>query len=266
MMDEWLYKATDARRNGRSRPSFEETKALAEKEGVLCRSERTATGGRVANVSSVKAGDILHIFFRRRGEPAPLFIGSFRVLDPGLSRVEKTALASITEPPLVARLRRAYEIPEGEPVTGWRIESARDVDAPDLDEPNVVKFLGEQPTLVRYFQSKSSEDRLVSCLAAHLAVLPKPFRLIHGPLLVTLERWSYGVTVAKLPAARLIGEAFDEASAMEALAERIEEFVHTHIWDAQSGRLGGTLLKQWVALTALIDVSGVPGTEQRASA
>jgi hypothetical protein len=101
------------------------------------------------------------------------------------------------------------------------------------------------------------EDRIVSTVTAQVPNLPDPLRLLHGPLLVTVETWSYGVTVARLPAAILAGEGLDDRSAMEALTGNIAEFVEVHLPHARSGRLGGTLAKQWAALTAMVDVSAV---------
>ena len=102
-----------------------------------------------------------------------------------------------------------------------------------------------------------AKDHVVAALSAQLPLLPAPLRFVHGPLLVTIETWSDGTVVARFPAARLFGEGHDDASAIEALSDRIAEFVQTHLVHAHAGRLGGTLAKQWAALTAMIDVSAV---------
>lgn len=121
---------------------------------------------------------------------------------------------------------------------------------PTPKEPDVEKFLRYTPTLVPY-----PEDRIVSTVTAQLPLLPDPLRLSYGPLLVTIETWSHGVTVARLPAAILVGEGRDDREALEALAENIAEFVEVHLPHAQAGRLGGTLAKQWASLSAMVDIS-----------
>ena len=70
-MAEWLYKATNAVLN-RAR-----TKALA-RRGFLCRSAYNVNGHWIANVRAVKAGDIIHFYFREGQELVGL--GAYEVV------------------------------------------------------------------------------------------------------------------------------------------------------------------------------------------
>lgn len=259
-MSEWLYKARDRASNGDPRPSYEATRSFAIDDKILARSARTSDNSAwIANVRAVHEGDVLHIFYKQQARPRVRFLGSFRVQGPGAARFNAECdLASVEDPVLVDRLRAAYATPADVPMTGWLIEPVSDVRTPAAKEPDVAKFLRETPTLVPYH-----EDRIVATVTAQLPVLPAPLRLLHGPLLVTIETWSYGVTVARLPAAGLMGEAQDDRAALEALAENIAEFVAVHLPHAREGRLGGTLAKQWAALTAMVDVSALTAESTR---
>lgn len=259
-MAEWLYKATD----GDPNPDYESTRAFVVEDGILCRSAKKVTDAWISNVQYVKAGHIVHMFFRQRsGKPAVHLVGSFRVRDPGAARLnDECDLALVQDADLEQRLRAAYAMDPGEQVTGWLLEPAHDVHAPSQEEPEVAWFLQHQPSLVKYHGAAPAsdvlpKDRILASVTAQLPTLPAPLRLIHGPLLVTIETWSEGGTVARFPAARLYGEGHDDASAMEALSERIAEFVESHLLHAYAGKLGGTLAKQWSALTAMVDVSAV---------
>lgn len=263
-MKEWLYKARDVASSGDPRPDYERTRAFAVDDGLLCRSAYAKNGDLIANVQHVKTGDIIHVFFRQHSpQRAVLFIGSFRVRDPGAARLNDDCdLAIVDENDLARRLRAAYGTGSEELVTGWLLEPAQNAHEPSQEEPEVAEFLSWQSTLVEYrgpvpASGTMPKDRAIASITAQLPILPAPLRLIHGPLLVTIETWSDGMIVARFPAARLFGEGHDDASAMEALSERIAEFVETHLLHAHAGKLGGTLAKQWSALTAMVDVSAV---------
>lgn len=267
-MAEWLYRATD----GDARPDHETTRALAVEEGILCRSAKATNGAWIQNVQHVKAGHVLHLFFRQRGrEPAIHLIGSFRVRDPASARWSPDCdLALVQDARLEQRLRAAYKMAPEEHVMGWLLEPAPGVRSPSPEEPEVAAFLQQHSSLVEYHASEPAsevvpKDRILTSITAQLPMLPAPLRLIHGPLLVTIETWSDGIVVARFPAARLYGEGHDDASAMESLAERLVEHVNTHLLHAHAGKLGGTLARQWGALTAMVDVSAVrvPMEEQR---
>lgn len=262
-MTEWLYKAREVQSGDAPRPDFDTTRAFAVKDGILCRSAFDRNGHWIPNVQAVKAGHVIHLFFKPHAPQAHQLIGSFRVRDPGDTRLNDGCdLALVKDADLERRLRDAYGIATEERVTGWLLEPAEDVLAPSPAEDEVAKFLREMPTLTEYHgPSPVSEsvpkDRIVSSVSAQLPTLPAPLRFLHGPLLVTIETWSDGTVVARFPAGRIYGEGHDDASALEALAERIAEFVETHLLHAHAGRLGGTLVKQWAAITAMIDVSAV---------
>lgn len=120
----WLYKARDVAASGEPRPDADRTRAFAFEDGILCRSAYTRAGDRSAwipNVQNVDAGDILLLFFRQiAAQPSILFLGSFRVREPGDTRLnEDCDLAVVKDPGVEERLRAAYGIPLDEPVTGW---------------------------------------------------------------------------------------------------------------------------------------------------
>jgi hypothetical protein len=102
------------------------------------------------------------------------------------------------------------------------------------------------------------EPMLVGYGNALLAVLPEPLKLRHGPLLVSVERWSDGNVVARLPAARLYASGRTEAEALSELAADIADLVQ----DLTEGphataRLGGAMLETWRALTVFVDAPGL---------
>jgi hypothetical protein len=101
---------------------------------------------------------------------------------------------------------------------------------------------------------------MVSSVNAALPVLPMGLRLKHGPILVTLERWSDGVVVARLPAARLEAEAERDADALDNLSELIADLVRDIAITHKGRPLGGAILRQWRALEALIDASQLETT------
>jgi len=151
----WLYKARDVAASGEPRPGADKTRAFAVDDGILCRSAYTRAGERPAwipNVQNVEAGDILLLFFRQlSAQPAILFLGSFRVLDPGSLRLNESCdLAVVKDPGLMERLRAEYGIPRDEPVTGWLLTPAPDVIPPAQDEPAIEEFLARRASLVEY--------------------------------------------------------------------------------------------------------------------
>jgi hypothetical protein len=262
-MTEWLYKAKEVPSGDAPRPDYETTRAFAVNDGILCRSARNKKGYWIDNVQWVKAGHVIHLYFKQHSKAAYDLIGSFHVSDPGAARVEEGCdLAFVSDAELEQRLRAAYRMKPEERVMGWLLTPAQDVQAPSFEEEDVEKFLHEQPTLVKYrrpapVSETFPKDRILTAVSAQLPTLAAPLHFIHGPLLVTVETWSDGTVVARFPAGRLYGEGHDDATAMEALSERITEFVETHLFHAHAGKLAGTLAKQWAALTAMIDVSAV---------
>lgn len=102
----------------------------------------------------------------------------------------------------------------------------------------------------------SGRHRVFGLAKATIAVLPCPLRLLHGPLPVTLETWSYGVVVAHLDD---VGLWADGTSADEALiaisAEVAEFFADVSDATAKGVLLGGPLAKQWATLCALVAAS-----------
>jgi hypothetical protein len=90
---------------------------------------------------------------------------------------------------------------------------------------------------------------------AHLPVLPDPLRLIHGPLLVTLHWWGANDVVADLPACAIHGEGETDTAALEDLADVLHEWAQGIAELGGEEKLGGALLRQWKAFTAMVDVS-----------
>ena len=113
--------------------------------------------------------------------------------------------------------------------------------------------------VVPLFQSTvESEPNIVSTVNAQLPRLPSPLRLIHGPLLATVETWSHGIVVARLPLAALYAEGDNDSVALAELGQEILEFaqaVSAKIADGE--QIAGPLEYQWRALTSVVDVSGL---------
>jgi len=187
-MKEWLYKATEVRGDDAPRPDYETTRALAEKDGIICRSAYSANRAWIPNVQYVKAGHVIHFFYRRPGARHE-FVGSFSVLDPGVARLNDDCdLALVQDPDLEQRLRDAYGAKVGERITGWLLEPAPDMQPPSPEEPDVAKFLREMPTLTAYHGSLPYEATRIRRLYVRgyrsikeldLADLP-PIVVLHG--------------------------------------------------------------------------------------
>lgn len=102
-----------------------------------------------------------------------------------------------------------------------------------------------------------TEDTVVRAVNTHLALLPAPLKFKQGPLLVTIETWSDGVTQARWPETALYGEGASDALALDALRERIAEFAQDMVSRMARATVKGPLLQQWGAFVELIDVSGL---------
>ena len=90
---------------------------------------------------------------------------------------------------------------------------------------------------------------------AMLLELPKPLRLLHGPIPVTVETWADGSVVARWPEAALYGEGESEVAALWDLAETLHDAVSLVVADrAGGGDLADALGERWRALTALVGV------------
>ena len=153
-MREWLYKARDVARNGEPRTSYDVTRDFAVQDGVLCRSARSTADppALIPNVQKVGVGDVIHMFYRQHVPNKMVrVIGSFRVRDPGALRLEEGLELALTgEGDLARRLRVAYGVKPGKQVTAWFLEPAADVVTPVKGDPEVAKFLRQNPTLVEY--------------------------------------------------------------------------------------------------------------------
>jgi uncharacterized protein (DUF433 family) len=142
-MTEWAYKANEKRR------SIEDTGRLADEYGFLARSAHRQDERAVAYVGKVKAGDVVHFYYRskRRGI---VELGSYRVLpaetprfpaalgDAGLVQV-----AEIAANDALLGFLRAAPTHDGETgykrdprlgvFTGFRIERIADLSPPKFD-------------------------------------------------------------------------------------------------------------------------------------
>jgi hypothetical protein len=110
------------------------------------------------------------------------------------------------------------------------------------------------------FALPAREPVLAGTTTAILPILREGMALRHGPLLVTIDVWSDGSVVAKLPAARLHAYGETAADALSSLADEIAETVE----DLARGphhevRLGGAMLDTWRTLSALVDFPGLDG-------
>ena len=105
---------------------------------------------------------------------------------------------------------------------------------------------------------RTRQPTLLHVVNAQLPILPEPLRLLHGPLLATVETWSDGTVVARLPVAALYGEGDSDTLALDDLAEGIGDFVASVSELLRNGdQIGGPLATQWRALIAMVDVSAV---------
>ena len=97
-------------------------------------------------------------------------------------------------------------------------------------------------------------DRILFVCTGQLAALDAPLRLKYGPIAVTLETWSDGVVQARWPEAALHGEGENDALALDALRERIQEFVR-EVLQAGPERVDGPLLRHWRAVEGMVEIS-----------
>jgi hypothetical protein len=154
-MNQWLYKATDTEiEEGHRRPDFETTRAFAVRDGILCRSPYNRANGHKANlVWRVRADDVIHLYYSQYNPTRAVhFAGSFRVLRPSADvRFDpECALAHVRDQNLVRRLVEAYQIPDGDVVTGWLVAPVSPSMEPDEDEEQLRKFLRGTNTLAGY--------------------------------------------------------------------------------------------------------------------
>ena len=106
--------------------------------------------------------------------------------------------------------------------------------------------------------TKYAEPTIVHCVNAQLPVLPDPLRLLHGPLLATVETWSDGSVVARIPSLALYAAEESDTLALAELAEEVLAFA-TDVFKmlANHEEIAGPLDYQWRALIAMVDVSGL---------
>ena len=162
-MTEWAYKANEKRR------SIEDTRRLADEYGFVARSAHRQDERAVPFVREVKAGDIVHFYYRSRRERAIVALGSYRVLPAEAPRfpaaLGDAALVQVAEiaanGALLDVLRAApthdggtgYKKDPGLGVfTGFRIERIADLSPPTFD----VWHFPQKGTLTR----KRTEARI----------------------------------------------------------------------------------------------------------
>jgi hypothetical protein len=100
-----------------------------------------------------------------------------------------------------------------------------------------------------------SGPSIVSTVSALLPLLPPPLALRHGPLMVTVESWSDGSVVARLPCAALYGSGDSDTAALEDLGSVIFDFVQSvAALIARKEVIGGPLKRDWENVVALVDI------------
>ena len=104
----------------------------------------------------------------------------------------------------------------------------------------------------------TSEATLLNAVTAQLPYLPSPLKLRHGSLLVTVETWSDGSTVARIPTLALSASGENDTMALNELAQEISDFaIGVKILLREAGKLCGPLLVQWTGLNELVDTSAL---------
>ena len=99
---------------------------------------------------------------------------------------------------------------------------------------------------------------LLHSVNAQLPILPDPLRLLHGPLLVTVETWSDKSIVARLPCVALEANGESDVEAIGELGVAVLDFATSMVRLLANGdSIGGPLKLDWDNLTALVDVSGL---------
>lgn len=123
----------------------------------------------------------------------------------------------------------------------------------------VTKMLGEQiGGSTTRLPLEEKESRIVSTVNAQLALLPEPLKLIHGPLLATIETWSSGTVVARLPVPPIYGEGDTDTEALCDLADEALVYAESVIAMVNEGtELGGPALQFWQSFRAVVDVSAL---------
>jgi hypothetical protein len=103
------------------------------------------------------------------------------------------------------------------------------------------------------------EPSMLSAVNAILPVLPAPLALTHGPLIVTIETWSDGSVVARLPCAALYGSGDSDTAALEDLGIVISDFIGSMRGLVGADKaIAGPLKRDWENVSALVDMSQLP--------
>jgi hypothetical protein len=81
-------------------------------------------------------------------------------------------------------------------------------------------------------------------------------KLKHGPILATIETWSDGTVVARIPALAMYADGESDALALSDLGNEILSFaVGVRGLLTSGGKLAGPLLRQWTGLNEIVDCS-----------
>lgn len=121
--------------------------------------------------------------------------------------------------------------------------------------------IGTKPPSGSLVRVGPQEQYLAFSVTAQLPAVPAPLQLVAGPLLVTIETWSDGTVVARIPSASLYGEGKSDVLALDALAESTLEFATSVKRIQLRSPIGGGLKKQWEAFMGLVDVSRLTVTD-----
>lgn len=104
----------------------------------------------------------------------------------------------------------------------------------------------------------SKEPNITHIVNAQLPFLPKPLHLLHGPLMVTIESWSDGTVVARLPSPPIYSDAENDTLALMALGDEILEYAESVLELLSAGEeLAAPTAYQWETFKSLVDISGL---------
>jgi uncharacterized protein (DUF433 family) len=218
-MTEWAYRANARKRD------LDDTRKLADEHGFLARSAytRKKKHAAIAFVQEVKAGDVIHFYYREKRDIEPL--GSYRVLDAhdDAARFQpafplgEAALVKLDpgEPnaALVELLRKPsrkgegyQEDPKLQAFTGWRIERLADVSPPDFSSWRFP----QKGTLTRNRSTGEAASR-----EALLARITHDVTVMAGRACIRGLRVTVGTIVNLLAAGRTEQEILDEYPYLE---------------------------------------------------
>lgn len=114
------------------------------------------------------------------------------------------------------------------------------------------------PRYLPQFVEPVAEPTITHAVNAQLPFLPAPLRLLHGPLMVTVESWSDGTVVARIPSPPIYSDAENDTLALMALGDEILEYAESVLELLSIGEeLAAPTAYQWETFKSLVDISGL---------